>query len=264
MRRALVLALAALAFAPAAHAASVAASAAPGRVGVGDPFRYTVVARVASPRGDVRVLADPGAFDILAGPSVSRSSEGGTTVVRVTETLACLGRGCAPNAKPRGVALPRPVMLVGRASTSGAAASIVVAPRVPASAVAASRARYLRQTDPAGLTARLPLGLAAALAVLVALALVALAAWLVVSELRRRSEPAAAVAGRRTRGLEAALRLLRESARRPVPDRRRAADLVARLAGPEAAGDAQRVAWSQPAPQPDDVSSLADEVERTT
>jgi hypothetical protein len=43
-----------------------------------------------------------------------------------------------------------------------------------------------------------------------------------------------------------------------VPDRRRAADLVAREAG---ASDATRVAWSQVEPGPEDVRELAREVE---
>ena len=68
-------------------------------------------------------------------------------------------------------------------------------------------------------------------------------------------------------GLAHALRLLRESARRPVPDRRRAADYVARAAarrGSDSAADAIRLAWSAPDPQPPEVAALADRVEATT
>jgi hypothetical protein len=73
--------------------------------------------------------------------------------------------------------------------------------------------------------------------------------------------------GERLRGgLEHALRLLRESARRPVSDRRRAADYVARAAGTrgsDVAVDATRVAWSKSDPQPPEVTALADRVETT-
>jgi hypothetical protein len=61
--------------------------------------------------------------------------------------------------------------------------------------------------------------------------------------------------------LERALRLLRESARRPGPDRRRAADYLAQTleagAALPLARDATRVAWSPPEPAPIDVESLA-------
>ena len=65
-------------------------------------------------------------------------------------------------------------------------------------------------------------------------------------------------------GLAHALRLLRESARRPAADRRRAADYVARAVPRDrgdAAAEASRIAWSAPDPQPPEVVALADRVE---
>jgi hypothetical protein len=72
--------------------------------------------------------------------------------------------------------------------------------------------------------------------------------------------------GRVAGGLERALRLLRESAGRPAPDRRRAADYAGRAAAAERGGaqlsdDASRVAWSPPDPEPTDVGALAERIE---
>jgi hypothetical protein len=53
-----------------------------------------------------------------------------------------------------------------------------------------------------------------------------------------------------------------------VPDRRRAADYVARAVGHDgaepAAEDARRLAWSAPDPQPPEIVALADRVEATS
>jgi hypothetical protein len=65
--------------------------------------------------------------------------------------------------------------------------------------------------------------------------------------------------------LARALRLLRESATRPAPDRRRAADLVSRVVGAEGArplaNDAARFAWSAISPEPADAVGLAERAE---
>jgi hypothetical protein len=65
-----------------------------------------------------------------------------------------------------------------------------------------------------------------------------------------------------------ALRLLRESASRSAPDRRRAADLLARVArtrgAPPLADEATRFAWSPEQPQPGAATALADEADRET
>jgi hypothetical protein len=73
------------------------------------------------------------------------------------------------------------------------------------------------------------------------------------------------VRGRLAGGLELALRLLRESAGRPVPDRRRAADYAGRAAaargGTQVADEASRIAWAPPDPEPADVGALAEHIE---
>jgi len=250
-----------LALAPAAQAAGlqVRASTEPRSVGLGDPFRYTVEAR--GPHGQrIAVLADSGPFLVVAAPRTTRSSSGGTDTVGVEQTLMCLDRGCAPSDGARRVSLPAAHATQGAESASAQASPLTVVPRVPRQAVKASRAVYRRDARVAGVS--IP-GALVPLLVAGAVVCVLLAAALVALELRR---PRAA-AGRFTvvDALERALGLLRESARRPAPDRRRAADLVSRVAaergGATVAADATRLAWAPPEPEPTDVGELAEEIE---
>lgn len=230
----------------------VHATVSPTRVGVGDPFTLTVVADVPHGAGSVQVLASPGPFDQAAAPRVSHSG----SQVRLVETLVCVDRGCAPDAAPRSVALPAPHATIGGATVAGAAPVVTIVPRVPAAAVAAARAQFLQPTAVPASTA--PFGLAAGAAVVLAVLLAGAAVWLLAGLRRPRH---AAAAPPEAMSLPLALRLLRESARRSAPDRRRAADLVARLVPTEAEA-ATRLAWAPPEPEPPEVEQLADRIER--
>ena len=261
--RALATCVLLLALAPAAQAAGlqVQASTEPRSVGLGDAFRYTVEAR--GPHGPrITVLADSGPFLVVAAPRTTRSSSGGTDAVRVEQTLMCLDRGCAPSDGARRVSLPAARAKQGTSTATAQAPPLKVVPRVPKAAVKASRAVYRRDAGVAGVS--IP-GALVPLLVAVALVCVLLAAALVALELRR---PRAA-AGRFAvvDALERALRLLRESAGRPAPDRRRAADLASRVAGERGgdtvAADATRLAWAPPEPEATDVGELAEEIETT-
>jgi hypothetical protein len=232
---------------------AVTATVSPARVGLGDPFTLTVDAAVPHGAGSVQLLASPGPFEQVAAPRVSHA--GGH--VRLVETLVCVGRGCAPDATPRRVALPAPHATIGGTTVTGAAPVVTVVPRVPAAAVSASRAQFRQPTAIPAPTA--PFGVAAATAIVLAVLLAAAAAWLVAGSRRKRPAPAGPP---EPAGLPLALRLLRESARRAAPDRRRAADLVSRLAPPNAADDATRLAWAPPEPQPPEVERLADRIEQ--
>jgi hypothetical protein len=250
-----------LVFAPAASAATVRVTLDHRSVSVGDPFRYTVEARSAS--GALRVIADTGPFAVVAAPKTSRSHSDGMTVVRVEQTLACLDRGCVPGAQPRSVLLPSARAITTTGSAVAPAAAITLVPRVPASAVTAGRAGYKRQVDLPPPSTPVPPGLAAAVFGAGAVVLAALASLLAWRGFRRRRRLPAR--GRFAGGLEYALRLLRESAGRPAPDRRRAADYAGRAAaargGAQIADDASRVAWAPPDPEPDDVGALAERIE---
>jgi hypothetical protein len=262
--RALAVLIFALAFVPAAGAAGaldVHVTVDHRSVGVGDPFRYTVEARAAS--ATLNVIADTGSFAVVAAPKTSRSHSGGMTVVRIEQTLACLDRGCAPGAQPRNVLLPAARAISAGGSAGAPAAAITLVPRVPASAVAAPRAVYRRQVGVPPPSTPVSPGLAAAFLAAAAILLAALAALLAWRGVRR--ERTLPVRERLAGGLERALRLLRESAGRPVPDRRRAADYAGRAAaargGAQVAGEASRVAWAPPDPEPADIGALAGRIE---
>ena len=260
MSRAVLLVLFALAAAPnAAAAIEVHATVDARSVGLGDTFRYTVEAKAASGNRLV-VVADPGPFLVVSAPTTTRTDDGGTAVVRTEQTLMCVDRGCAPDARPRRVRLPVARVLSGGASASAAPVAITVVPRVSARAVAAARAAYRRQVGVAAPSTRIAPGVLAALLIAGAVLLVACAVLLLSRELRHPRRRA--VRGAAVGSLERALRFLRESAGRSAPDRRRAADYAARAAGgAEVAAEATRTAWAPPDPGPADVDALADRIE---
>ena len=249
-----------LVFAPVASAATVNVTLDHRSVGLGDPFRYTVEARGDS---TLKVIADTGPFAVLAAPNISRSHSGGQTIVRIEQTLACLDRGCAPGVQPRSVLLPAARATGASGGVTAPAAAITLVPRVPASAVAALRAVYRRQVEVPRPSTPVSPGLAAVLLAAAAVLLLALASLLAWRGLRRQH--GLPVRDRIAGGLERALRLLRESAGRPVPDRRRAADYAGRAAaargGEQVAHEASRIAWAPPEPEPADVSALAEHIE---
>jgi hypothetical protein len=234
----------------------------PASVGVGDAFTYVVEVRVDTETLDartVRVIADTGSFATI-GPSRSSRSSGR---IRLVQTLACLDRACAPLDGAREIRLPAPRATASRASATAAPVSVRVAPRVPASAVDAPRAEYRRETALPAPTSFAAAGWAGGLAALVALALVLTAVALILLELRPRPSGPEATQNRLAR----ALRLLRESAGRSEPDRRRAAGLLARVlvdrGADPLADEATRVAWSEHRPGPPDAETLAAHVEGT-
>jgi hypothetical protein len=251
----------ALIFVPAVGAATIDATVDHSSVGLGDPFTYTVEARSSS--DSLRVVADAGPFTVVAAPKTSRSRSGGMTVVRLEQTLACLDRGCVPDKQPRTVLLPPARAISPDGGATATAATITLVPRVPTSAVAAARAVYRRQVGVPPPSTPISMGAAAALLAAAAAVLAALAALLVWRGIR--PESAVALRGRFAGGLERALRLLRESAGRPAPDRRRAADYAGRAAaargGAELADEASRIAWAPPDPEPLDVDALAERIE---
>jgi hypothetical protein len=183
--------------------------------------------------------------------------------VRIEQRLICLDRACAPDGRPRRVALPPVRVISGGVRTLARPASITLEPRVPETAVKESRARY-RFDDIVGPAAAPSRSVLVALVLLVIVCVAAAALLVLSGVMRRRSpEPKRLLWG--GLGLEHALRLLRESARRSVSDRRRAADYVARAAAARgsdvAVDDARRVAWSQSDPQPPEIIALAELVE---
>jgi hypothetical protein len=248
MRRLALVGLFALVLAgPAAAAPSVNAGATPATVLFGQPFRYVVEAQGSR---QLRVLIDPGAFDEVGAPSTHRTDGG----VRVEVTLVCLQRSCVPGNSPRRVTMPAPRVIGAGGVVHSALVVVTVKPRVPGSAVAASRPAYRLQTALPPSHARQALAWSAAA---LAVVLLALAVWLARTALRR-VVGVEAVRNSRSLDVARALRLLRESASRTVPDRRKAADYAARAVGAAAATE---LAWASPPPDVGDVIALADELE---
>jgi hypothetical protein len=264
VKRAALALVACLVFAPAGFAqgpVEVSASLDRDRVLFGDPFEARVDVVVESEGDDVRVALEPGPFTPLEAPRIARSRRGDAVVISATQRLACLGAACLPGGQQRVVRLPSPVVRVnGQEIRVSRPASITVRSRVPASAIGARDPALRRTTaplppeypvDPGTLQAFLLAGAAVLGVVAVALVVVGLRR----APRRRPVDPELR-----------ALRLLRESVSRSPEDRRRAADLLARVVGARGAeGLAERastLAWSPPQPEPADADSLAGDAEQ--
>ena len=262
MRRLLLIAaLFLVAPGPAAAASLSVSASAPAQVRFGDSFVITV--RVQFDRrlvdgNSVRVEAVSAPLTALAPADVRRRAG----EVIVTQQVACLEAACVPvGVSGRPVALPR---VRARAQTrdgrdvtvQGARLQVAVETRLTGREARARTPNYTRQTSlPAPHFRVEPNRLAAILLVGVLLLFLGAVAFAVrgarSSPLRRegKSEPR----------LERALRLVRESLRRPPDDRRRALDLLA--AALEAQRDrrsaaATRLAWSAPEPTSSTVEPL--------
>ena len=201
----------------------------------------------------------------LAAPLTSRLIRGDVELVAITVPVACLSGPCVTHSGVTTIALP-PVRatvsgLDGRPEhASGAWPRLRVRSRVTAADLAAAQPPFEAYASPPPPTYRVSPGALATLldvlAALCAAGAVALAAWQAAIRARRR--PA-----RRGDGLERALRLARESERLPVPQRRRALGLLARLlVRDELSSAASDLAWSERTPEPADLEALVSAIEQ--
>jgi hypothetical protein len=253
---AFVLTLGALA-APAASAASVSVhtSISPHPSLFGDVIHATVA--VSAPAA---AMVDGGfaPFRVIRSSS-SQSERGGEVVTTWRFDLQCLEAVCVPGPGRRTVTLASARVRAGSSAVVARLPSVVIAPRVSARQASDPAASFLHPTAPiaptyrfAPTTARTVLFAAAALLVLVAAALL-----VPLARPRRRS---GAVVG--LDPLDRALALVLASRTRPVPDRRRALGLLSRTLRrrdrPSAARAASDLAWSEPEPEGDRITELAD------
>ena len=191
----------------------------------------------------------------LAASTTTRTVSGRLETVTITQRLSCLTAPC----------LARPLTFPPvRVTVSGRQATtrwrpLQVKGRVGAADLAASSPPFVADAAPSAPTyAVSPPAAATVLDVVAALAsagAVALLAWQALMRGRRTRRP---LAGDE---LERALRLVRESERRDVPDRRRALGLLARLLDGGLGRAASALAWSQPQPEPKAVDELVARVE---
>jgi hypothetical protein len=230
--------------------------------------RLVVLAdRRAVDAGSLRVSQDVAPLTQLGPVRVSRTTRGDLVVVSYELPAACLSDACLARAGPLQLRLPAarveaPQRGGGTVAAVAARPLLEVRGRVTAADLAPSRPPF--QADVAApavdyrigpATLSLLLEVAAAMLAAAAVALAVRQATLLV---RRRE--------RDTRSeLERALALIREAESRPPGDRRRAVGLLARLLRPrdeQLAGAARDLAWSEPAPTPEALAGLREQVSR--
>jgi len=251
---------------------TVRAVLAPQTVEFGDELAAKVVVlldRAAVRVGSLRISEGLAPLTQLAAERTTQTRHGRLVVVSVSVPAACLGQACTAGAGDTRIALP-PVtaqVTTRRGNTLRRTAHwprLHVTSRVAAADHAAATPPFRSDTLPPPPVYRIAPGTLAfvldALAALLAAAGVGLATWTVLALARRRRTPSAAD------DLEVALRRTREAEARPVPDRRRAVGVLARVLearGRRLAGAAGELAWSKPTPEPEALSALVAEVERT-
>jgi hypothetical protein len=260
VRAAALVAFAFLCCAPGALAADVqvATSIAPRPTRFGDVIHATLVVH-----GDAAASVHDGfsPFQVLRRTS-STASDGGVTVTTLHYDLQCLEARCAPGPAPRMISLTPSRVRVGNAVVTARFPQVRVVSRVTAQEVATPGRSLRHPISPpppdyriAPSTLRRALFGAAIVLVLLALALLAPLA-------RSRSR---AVEEAPVDALARALALVRAARTRPPPDRRRALALLSRVlrvrAEPTVAQDAADLAWSEPEPDPERMTRLADRAE---
>jgi hypothetical protein len=259
-RAAALVALVVLCCAPGALAADVqvAASIAPRPMRFGDVIHATLIVR-----GDAAASVREGfaPFQVLRTTS-STTSDGAVTVTTLHFDLQCLEARCSPGPGPRMISLTPSRVRVGNRVVTARFPQVRVITRVTAQEVATPGRSLLHPIFPPRpdyrvSPSRLRWVLFGAAIVLVLVAL-ALLAPLVRSRRQAADEPP-------VDALVRALALVRASRTRPPPDRRRALALLSRTlrvrAAPAVAQDAADLAWSEPEPDPEHMTRLADRVE---
>jgi hypothetical protein len=214
------------------------------------------------PVGSVRVLEDLTPLTPLSEASTTRTGD----VVEVERSYLCIAAACVAD---RGDATPR-LPLVRVVAQSGGHTFRATTPwpalhvrgRVSAADTAAAEPPFRGSVVPQAPTYSLAPTTLAWLLDGAAIVLGLAAAALLVVQLRRHA-PRARTA--EVDELERALRLARQAEARPVPDRRRAVGLLARLlAGRDArlADAARELAWAKPQPEPAALEELVGDVEQ--
>jgi hypothetical protein len=264
--RSFAVALAALALAPAATAAPLSVHATIDRqtADFAAPVhtRVTVVADPTIRVSSIRVVDDVSPLTSLGAPVATRDGN----VVTVVRTAACLDDPCVAENRDANVSLPR--VRVTATTTAGRTVH-ATAPwpvlgihgRVTKADLARARPPFHADTSARPVSYRVAPSTLAwlldAAAGVLALAAILLAVQAVRTvAVRRRAAVPVDELGR-------ALRLTREAEARPVPDRRRALGLLAHVLGePRLAARTNGLAWARPTPEPAQLESIADDVER--
>ena len=253
------------------RALTVHASFAPSAVQFGERVDARVVvlaSRNVLDTSRLRMTQNLGPLTSLGTAHVSQTTRGDLLVVSYDQPAVCLSQGCLARTGSKTLQLPAAIAAAPRRSGGVAHAAsaprvLTVGSRVSAAELAQSRPPFRADTSPPAVTWRIAPGtlgvLLEILAVVLAVAAVGLAAWQATVIHRARSTVAQRSA------LERALALVRDAESRPPADRRRAVGLLARVLrrrDEQLAGAADDLAWSEPAPAPDDLAALVDKVGR--
>lgn len=243
-----------------APAAPVAVRAAfdPPVLGFGDPVTARIVVlldRDTVRPQTLRVVDGLAPLTALAAPVTTRTVSGRLETVTITQRLSCLSAPCIG----RALTFPPVRVTVSGREVTTRWRPLQMRGRVDAADLAAPSPPFVADTDPGAPTyAVSPSAAAIVLDVVAALAAAAAVALLALQLLaRRRRRPRVRAGG----DLARAIRLVRESERRDVPDRRRALGLLARLLDDGLGRAASELAWSQPRPEPEALDEIVRLVE---
>jgi len=234
-------------------------------VSFGDPVTVRVdveLDRRAVEASTLHVTTDFAPLTLLSAATRTRTVSGDLETVSIVQHAACLTAPCLASTLTVHPVRVSATRRDGGVSVGSASLQLQLRSRVTAKDLAPASPHFVADvsTPPPSYriapgTAALLLDVLAALAAGGAAALVALQLLAV----RRRRERA-----ERGDELERALRLVREAEDRPVPDRRRALALLARLlrSRDDTLGhEASRLAWSAPTPEPPAIDALVTDVE---
>lgn len=233
--------------------------------GFGDPVTARVdiaLDRDAVDARSLHVTTDLAPLTLLAPARTTRTVAGRLETVTIVQRAACLTAPCLASTltlHPVRVSVNRRDGGVSAASTS---LQLQLRGRVSEKDLTTASPHFVADVAPpppsyrvAPSSAALLLDVVAGLAIAGAVALLALQV-LAARHRRHREE--------RSDELQRALHLVREAQSRPVPDRRRALALLARLlrSRDEVLGhEASRLAWSAPTPEPPAIDALVTDVE---
>jgi hypothetical protein len=218
--------------------------------------------------GSLRIVADVAPLTPHTSAQTTRIVQGSTITIAVARTYSCFSSACVAANGDAMPALPRvtATAITRDGETVRATAAwptLHIRGRVSKADLGRSRPPFLADTTPGPPSYRLAPSTLAwlldGLAFALALAAATLAAHTGVRLLRRRRVEQA------SDELERALRLAREAEARPVPDRRRALGLLARLLGSRdgrLSGAASELAWAKPDPEGAALATLVADVER--
>jgi len=233
--------------------------------GFGDPVTARVdieLDRSAVEASTLHVTTDFAPLTLLATAARTRTVSGDLETVSIVQRAACLTAPCLASTLTLHPVRVSATRRDGGVSVGSASLQLQLRSRITPKDLASSSPRFIADVAPPPPSYRIAPGTAAVLLdVIAALAAAGAAALLALQVLfvRRRRQREV-----RADELERALRLVREAEGRPVPDRRRALALLARLLRSRddtLGSEASRLAWSAPAPEPPAIDALVTDVE---